>query len=73
METIDFSKYTDAEKIALAEQLWDSVSKDDIKIGKITESIMMKRLERIEDGSADFYSFEEVREKIIRLRKEMDE
>lgn len=36
MEAIDFSKYTDAEKIALAEQLWDSVSKDDIKIGEIT-------------------------------------
>lgn len=68
MEAIDFSKYTDAEKIALAEQFWDSVSKDDIKIEKITESIMMKRLERIEDGSTDFYSLEEVREKIIRLR-----
>lgn len=73
MESIDFSKYTDAEKITLAEQLWDSVSKDDIKIGKITESIMMERFQRIEEGRAEFYSREEVRERIKQLRKELDE
>jgi putative addiction module component (TIGR02574 family) len=73
METIDFSKYTDAEKITLAEQLWDSVSKGDIEISGKIESIMMERLQRIEEGRAEFYSREEVRERIKQLRKELDE
>lgn len=73
MESIDFSKYTDAEKITLAEQLWDSVSKGDIEISGKIESIMMERLQRIEEGRAEFYSREEVRERIKQLRKELDE
>lgn len=73
MESIDFSKYTDAEKITLAEQLWDSVSKGDIEIGGKIESIMMERLQRIEEGRAEFYSREELRERIKQLRKELDE
>lgn len=73
METIDFSKYTDAEKITLAEQLWDSVSKGDIEISGKIESIMMERLQRIEEGRAEFYSREELRERIKQLRKELDE
>lgn len=73
MESIDFSKYTDAEKITLAEQLWDSVSKGDIEISGKIESIMMERLQRIEEGRAEFYSREEVRERIKQLKKELDE
>ncbi|MDD3459314.1 MAG: addiction module protein [Weeksellaceae bacterium] len=73
MNSIDFSKYTDAEKIRLAEQLWDSVFKEDIEISAKIESIMMERLQRIEEGRAVFYSREQVQERIQQLRKELDE
>ena len=32
MEIKDLSKYSNAEKIILAEQLWDSVSKSEIEL-----------------------------------------
>lgn len=72
MNTIDFSKYTDAEKIILAEELWDSVIKDEIQVNEKTKSVMLNRLKRIEDGGTTFFSREEVQKKINQLRNQID-
>lgn len=72
MSTIDLSKFTDAEKIVLAEELWDSVAKDEILVSEKTQAIMKKRLERIEDGNATFFSREEIQIKIRQLRIQLD-
>lgn len=72
MNTIDFSKYTDAEKIILAEELWDSVIKDEIQVNEKTKSVMLNRLKRIENGEATFFSREEVQKKIKQLRNQID-
>ena len=37
MQIKDLSKYTNAEKILLAEQIWDSISKKDVDLSKDTE------------------------------------
>jgi len=73
MNTIDFSQYTDAEKIVLAEQLWDNVAKEEIEISEKIKSIMEVRLKRIEEGKALFFSREEVRERINQLREKINE
>lgn len=73
MSSIDFSNYTDAEKIVLAEQLWDSVSKEDIELTDKIISTMKSRLKRIENGEVTFYSREEVRKKIDHLRSQLEE
>lgn len=69
MVTKDFSQYTDAEKIVLAEELWDSVSKNEITIGNQVRDIMEARLQRIEAGEAAMYSREEMKKRIDERRK----
>ena len=64
MVTKDFSQYTDAEKIVLTEELWDSVSKNEIAIGSQVRDIMEARLQRIEAGEAAMYSREEMKKRI---------
>jgi len=69
MVTKDFSQYTDAEKIVLAEELWDSISKNEIAIGNQVRDIMEARLQRIEAGDAVMYSREEMKKRIAERRK----
>lgn len=68
MEIKDLSKYSNAEKIILAEQLWDSVSKKDIDLSKEIQQELDYRLQLLEEGKTELYSLEEVKKHIIKVR-----
>ena len=68
MEITDLSKYSNAEKIILAEQLWDSVSKKDIELSKEIKEELDYRLQLLEEGKTELYSLEEVKKHIIKVR-----
>jgi len=69
METTDFSKYSTAEKIILAEQLWDSVSKKELEISSEVEIELDNRLQLLEEGKTELYSWQEVQNHINKVRK----
>lgn len=68
MKTKDLSKYSDAEKIFLAEQLWDSVSKKDIQISNEIKTELDLRLQKLEEGKSRLYSWAEVKKHINFVR-----
>ena len=68
MEIKDLSKYSNAEKIILAEQLWDSVSKKDIELSKEIKEELDYRLQLLEEGKTELYSLEEVKKHISKVR-----
>jgi putative addiction module component (TIGR02574 family) len=69
METTDFSKYSTAEKIILAEQLWDSVSKKELEISSAVGIELDNRLHLLEEGKTELYSWQEVQNHINKVRK----
>jgi putative addiction module component (TIGR02574 family) len=68
MEIKDLSKYSTAEKIILAEQLWDSISKKDIELSHEIQQELDVRLQLLEEGKTELYSMEEVKKHIIKIR-----
>ena len=68
MELKNLSKYSTAEKIILAEQLWDSVSKNEITISKQVEEELDLRLQILEEGKTELYSLQEVKSHLNKLR-----
>jgi putative addiction module component (TIGR02574 family) len=69
MEIKDLSKYSNAEKILLAEQLWDSVSKEDIDISYEVQQELDKRIQLLEEDKTVLYSLEEVKKHLNQARK----
>ena len=69
MEIKDLSKYSNAEKIILAEQLWDSVSKNEINLSYEIQQELDVRLQLLEEGKTELYSLEEVKKYISKIRK----
>jgi len=68
MELKNLSKYSTAEKIILAEQLWDSISKKEITISKEIEEELDHRLQILEEGKTELYTLEEVKSHLNKLR-----
>jgi len=68
MEIKDLSKYSTAEKIILAEQLWDSISKKDIELSNEIQQELDVRLQLLKEGKTELYSMEEVKKHIIKIR-----
>jgi putative addiction module component (TIGR02574 family) len=68
MEIKDLSKYSTAEKIILAEQLWDSISKKDIELSNEIQQELDVRLQLLEEGKTELYSMEEVKKHINKIR-----
>ena len=68
MELKNLSKYSTAEKIILAEQLWDSISKKEITISKEIEAELDHRLQILEKGKTELYTLEEVKSHLNKLR-----
>jgi len=68
MEIKDLSKYSIAEKIILAEQLWDSISKKDIELSHEIQQELDVRLQLLEEGKTELYSMEEVKKHIYKIR-----
>ncbi|WP_264525449.1 addiction module protein [Flavobacterium sp. N502536] len=68
MEIKNLSKYSNAEKIVLAEQLWDSVSKKDLEISEEVEKELDIRIQNLEEGKTELYSWEEVKAHLKSIR-----
>lgn len=69
MKIKDLTKYSNAEKIALAEQLWDSVSKKDIELSDEIKKELDSRLHKVEEGKTEYYSWNEVKNHLKNSRK----
>jgi putative addiction module component (TIGR02574 family) len=65
----NIDQFTNAEKIILAEQLWDSVSKKDIELSDEIKQELDSRMEDLENGKMQLYTWEEVKSHIKSLRK----
>jgi len=68
MKVKDLGKYSNAEKIILAEQLWDSVSKKDLEISDEIKTELDIRLKSFEEGKTQLYSWEEVKAHLKTIR-----
>lgn len=68
MEIKNLSKYSNAEKIVLAEQLWDSVSKKDLEISDDVKRELDSRIQNLEGGKTELYTWDEVKAHLKSLR-----
>jgi putative addiction module component (TIGR02574 family) len=68
MEFKNLSKYSNAEKIILAEQLWDSISKNDLEIADATKKELDIRLQNLEEGKSELYTWKEVKDHLKSIR-----
>lgn len=68
MEIKNLSKYSNAEKIVLAEQLWDSVSKKDLEISDDVKQELDSRIQNLEGGKTELYTWDEVKAHLKSLR-----
>jgi len=68
MEIKNLSKYSNAEKIVLAEQLWDSVSKTELEISDDVKRELDIRIQNLEQGKTELYSWDEVKAHLKSLR-----
>jgi putative addiction module component (TIGR02574 family) len=69
MKIKDIKKYSNAEKIILAEQLWDSVAKKEIELSDEIKKELDNRLQIIEEGKTKYYSWNEVKNHLKEIRK----
>jgi len=68
MELKNLSKYSNAEKIVLAEQLWDSISKKELEISDDVKKELDIRLRNLEEGKSELYTWEEVKNHLKTIR-----
>ena len=68
MKTIEIDTYSDAEKIILAEQLWDSVSKENLTLSEEVKAELDSRLKNLEDKKTKLFSWNEVKEHLNTIR-----
>lgn len=62
------NKFSTAEKIALAEQLWDSVTKEDIELSDDVKKELDYRLSLVEEDKTEYYTWDEVKAHLKSLR-----
>ncbi len=68
MEIRNLSKYGTAEKILLAEELWDSVSKNELEISDAIKNELDIRLENLQNGKSELYTWEEIKLSLKAIR-----
>ena len=68
MEIKNLSNYSDAEKIVLAEQLWDSISKKELEISDDLKRELDIRLQNFEEGKSVLYTWDEVKAHLKSIR-----
>jgi len=68
MELNNLSKYSNAEKIVLAEQLWDSISKKELEISDELKMELDIRLQNFEEGKSELYTWDEVKNHLKSIR-----
>ena len=67
MKIKDINKFSNAEKIVLAEQLWDSVAKKDIAISEELQKELDIRLQLVEEGKTEYYTWNEVKSHLKKI------
>lgn len=68
MKIKDLDKYTNAEKILLAEELWESVSKEKLELSDTIKQELDRRISLVEEGKTDFYTWEDVKNTLKKSR-----
>ena len=68
MKTIEIDTYSDAEKIILAEQLWDSVSKENLTLSEEVKAELDSRLKNLKEKKTKLFSWKEVKEHLKNIR-----
>ena len=61
MKIKDLDKYTNAEKILLAEELWESVSKEKLELSDAVKQELDRRISLVEEDKTEFYTWEDVK------------
>lgn len=69
MKIKDIKKFSNAEKIILAEQLWDSVAKKEIELSDEIKIELDHRIQIIEEGKTEYYSWNDVKDHLKEIRK----
>ena len=67
MKIKDINKFSNIEKMVLAEQLRDSVSKKDIAISEVTQKELDIRLQLVGEGKTEYYSWNEVKSHLKKI------
>ena len=68
MKIKDLDKYTNAEKILLAEELWESVSKEKLELPHAVKQELDRRISLVEEDKTDFYTWEDVKNTLKKNR-----
>jgi putative addiction module component (TIGR02574 family) len=68
MKIKDLEKFSDAEKIALAEELWDSVSKKDLELTIEVKKELDHRLQQVAEDNTEYYTWDEVKNHLKKAR-----
>lgn len=68
MKIKDLDHYTDAEKIILAEELWESVSKEKVELSDAIKKELDRRINLIEEDKTEFYTWKDVKNSLKKSR-----
>ncbi|CAM3827219.1 addiction module protein [Flavobacterium cucumis] len=68
MKIKDLDKYTNAEKILLAEELWESVSKEKLELSDAMKQELDRRISLVEEDKTEFYTWEDVKNTLKKSR-----
>lgn len=68
MKIKDLDKYTNAEKILLAEELWESVSKEKLELSDAMKQELDRRISLVEEEKTEFYTWEDVKNTLKKSR-----
>ena len=68
MKIKDLDKYTNAEKILLAEELWESVSKEKLELSDAVKQELDRRISLVEEDKTEFYTWEDVKNALKKNR-----
>ena len=67
MKIKDLDKYTNAEKILLAQELWESVSKEKLELSDAMKQELDRRISLVEENKTDFYTWEDVKNTLKKI------
>ena len=68
MKIKDLDKYTNAEKILLAEELWESVSKEKLELSDAMKQELDRRISLVEEDKTECYTWEDVKNTLKKNR-----
>ncbi len=68
MKIKESNNFSNAEKIALANQLLESDSKKDTTISEEIQKELENRLQLLEEGKTEYYTWDEVKNHLVKIR-----